>query len=328
MNNGGLWSDANGRIVQVTHSTGNKYEDKYVPIPFPVIGREERRTVWHYTDAAGLLGILTSQSLFASAASAMNDAEELSYGEHLFRDAWDNYKAEKPNLELPTVRFMDEILGTALFDDESAVYALSASLEGDLLNQWHHYGSSSGYAVGIDSSIGFAAQPQPTKTQNEMPIIYKSLFPLGWGRVVYSEPKQQSLARAFIPLILQATPGGPASWAHAANTDKWPDAVNQERTILRSLACFLKNPAFAAEREARFVTDYASDDGRPEFRVSGGRLLPFTRLASVSGRLPIREIIVGPTADGRAISEVKLLLASRGYEDVIVSPSRVPLLRR
>lgn len=45
------------------------------------------RDVWHYTTAAGLSGILRSQTLWATETAFLNDASEIDYGTELFRQA-------------------------------------------------------------------------------------------------------------------------------------------------------------------------------------------------------------------------------------------------
>lgn len=43
--------------------------------------------IWHYTDGAGLLGILQSSTLFATQVSALNDSKETEYATDLFQKA-------------------------------------------------------------------------------------------------------------------------------------------------------------------------------------------------------------------------------------------------
>ena len=46
-------------------------------------------TVWHYTDAAGLMGILEKRELWASSALHMNDTTELNLGVSRVEEAFD-----------------------------------------------------------------------------------------------------------------------------------------------------------------------------------------------------------------------------------------------
>jgi hypothetical protein len=43
--------------------------------------------IWHYTDGAGLLGILQSSTLFATQVPALNDSKETEYATDLFQKA-------------------------------------------------------------------------------------------------------------------------------------------------------------------------------------------------------------------------------------------------
>jgi hypothetical protein len=73
---------AGGGAVAATQSARNIFIDwlRGVVEPAP----ESRETVWHYTNAAGLLGILRSNVLWATDAFFLNDAAEVTYGIDLF----------------------------------------------------------------------------------------------------------------------------------------------------------------------------------------------------------------------------------------------------
>lgn len=295
-------------------------------LPFPTILKSENSIVWHYTDANGLLGILSTNALFASSTTALNDSQELTYGEDVIRRAWEGFKQTEQVPE-PCRQFVDKVLESALFDSSISAYALSASLDGDSLNQWQHYGTSAGFAVGLQSAERLTGGRRLVAGSSSGAAYYEKLMTLGWNRVLYDPTEQLELAARFFPLIMNGTPGSPVTWQETEYLSAWPEAAEKERVLLRSLACFFKNPAFAAEKEARYITEISASMGGPEFRVSGGRLVPFARLQHPAKRLPIVEVVIGPTADGQAHAHVQALLTAMGYPDTSLRPSAVPLRR-
>lgn len=47
-------------------------------------------SLYHYTDAAGLLGILDNNSLYATHVAYLNDSQELAYGMQMAVENWRN----------------------------------------------------------------------------------------------------------------------------------------------------------------------------------------------------------------------------------------------
>ncbi len=77
---------------------------------------------------------------------------------------------------------------------------------------------------------------------------------------------------------------------------------------------------------------YVIPDGELEgvqLRAGGGVAVPYINLemgTDPEGRLPIREIVQGPSVDtDTALRSLGLLLASNGYSDVDITVSSVPL---
>jgi hypothetical protein len=107
------------------------------------------RTLYHYTTQAGLVGILNSKTIWASEIRYLNDATE-------FRTALDAVSAELRarlnDLDSSEANARGERLFrefTAL--EESSVFVLSLTEDGDDLSQWRAYGGMhSGFALGFD----------------------------------------------------------------------------------------------------------------------------------------------------------------------------------
>lgn len=272
--------------------------------------------LYHYTDVAGLIGICSSGSLWATNLRFMNDAKELAHSWKMMLEilAEARDKAEFPaQLEL-----IEEIERTTKTEwvGYPDFYATSFTANGDLLSQWRAYGSSGGgYAIGFDTARLVSPpspHPQPDRFLN---------------RVIYEEETQLRVLRATADKMLGLFEGVDSSSAEMTG------ARAQLFAALGEVVGFIfsfKDPAWAEEQEWRSV--YVLPDGEHdgvEFRPVGGVAVPYVSLAmgtDPDGRLPIREIIQGPRVDKEtAVRSLELLMASNGYSDVTITVSSVPL---
>lgn len=95
-----------------------------MPLP-PLV---EEPVVWHYTDGAGLAGIVQGQRLWASSPTTLNDSEEIGLGLRLLRERVDQ---TRKGLTPAEVERLDDVLAPDAI--EAAVprlFIVSASLEG------------------------------------------------------------------------------------------------------------------------------------------------------------------------------------------------------
>jgi hypothetical protein len=99
-------------------------------------------SLFHYTNAAGLLGILQTHRLWATNLRYLNDLSEMDYSTPLIQaavaDRFDSDTAEQ------------FIQGLQNFDEHTGHYVVCFSDGGDVLSQWRHYAESGGYAIGLN----------------------------------------------------------------------------------------------------------------------------------------------------------------------------------
>jgi hypothetical protein len=277
---------------------------------------EAPEMLYHYTDVAGLIGILSSSSLWATNLRFMNDAEELA---HSWRLMVEVLREAKSKASSPAqVELIEEIERAAQSEwaGYPDLYATSFTENGDLLSQWRAYGSAGGgYAIGFDAAR-LAGAPfrdaQPDRILN---------------RVIYDEQSQLQVLRATADRMLDLF----------ANVDPSSAAITSARArlfaALGEIVGFVfsfKDPAWVEEQEWRAVRSVPVDErDEVHFRPQGGIPVPYVALAignDTDGRLPIREIVLGPRADGEtAVRSVELLLANHGYTGVEITTSSVPL---
>jgi hypothetical protein len=278
------------------------------------VSEKAQGLLYHYTTAQGLIGILESNSLWASNVSYMNDLSELRYTKKLLDE--EMMKAVQDDPESDRIAFKNVF--NIVIDGFNA-YACCFCENGDQLSQWRAYSDSgTGYALGFDES----------QLQAKLDGVL--------GTIIYQRDKQ---LKSIMPTIKKA----------AVESRKWGEKHGQDRTqrkqfimetirklLWDSLAFFFvfKDPAFEEERESRLiiVNNTVEKLDHVRFREMRGTVVPFIELKvkqSETGNkelLPIIEVVQGPLIEP-ALGEksLKLLLRKHGYENVAVKRSKVPI---
>jgi hypothetical protein len=137
-------------------------------------------TLFHYTTAAGLLGILSSSTLWATDLRFLNDAQEALYARDLFMEMiWGADPATQPGHPLHDnakafgetfVEYRKWVVKD-LNSPKFPVYVTCFCESGDLLSQWRAYGTDHGYAIGVKPDVLKTAIQQVAGHPTEMKLI-------------------------------------------------------------------------------------------------------------------------------------------------------------
>ncbi len=155
-------------------------------------------TLWHYTDASGLLGILgggaaatspTGATFWATGLEYLNDHQELVFGLKHVRAAIESFTEEFRSViyapherhiyvNIPGKVAFLERLGEAItaviertYPYPIHCYVTSFSTEDDLLSQWRGYGSGlDGYAIAVDP-LSMAMRKSPLVARSRSPLV-------------------------------------------------------------------------------------------------------------------------------------------------------------
>jgi Protein of unknown function (DUF2971) len=270
--------------------------------------------LWHYTDAAGLLGIVSSGRLRFGDVRFLNDRTERVYGWRIVEEVLSSQLAAgDPHKLLQGIKVM--------LETEAAVarlFACALSETKESISQWQRYGADGwGYCLGIsvqalDSLLSSAASRH---------------------RMLYDESEQRRHVEELLKKehqrhIRSAKPGSEAQFI-----DVLFAGSSIEYAVLQ-----MKNPFFRDEREWRYLVNLNPDDSRfksyPEqFAIRGAYLKSFIELPvaaeSPKPRLPIRQVICGPRLDSDlAEISVRHLLSTEGYDDISVGRSALAAIWR
>lgn len=274
------------------------------PIPPP-------KTVWHYTNSAGLLGIIKSKKMRATQISCLNDATELLYGAEMLIG-----EIEKHMHEGLPIRFnrlfsdMREMLRSSTPENDSA-FVVCFSEKADDLSQWRAYGhGDDAYAIGFD---GKAIRDQTAASKN--------LF----LKVCYDLNSRENLLKSVIKKTEEFYAAGLAG----RDSETWSVMFLQNWiNKLTLIAPAIKHPKFDQEAEWRLV-HYLNEEEVDEIDCvqKSGLLSRFinVEIGHKSKTLPITEVMVGPIRH-KEISRISVsdLLRAHSLKDVDVTLSGVP----
>jgi hypothetical protein len=283
----------------------------------------EPPVIYHYTNPAGLIGILSEGELWATDVQYLNDSSELLHAEKLHKQVLKELIAEAPAGSLQKTLAM-KARERPPWHSRLQTYVVCFCADDDLLTQWKTYGAwGSGFSIGFDRIELEKALPSLVSSKDIIDGPNVSL-----NGIVYSEEEQRESLRLSFNRYISRLPAEPSP----SEIDEFAtDAGDAARSASR-----FKHPAFGPEKEWRIViSSHPFSAGAPEplfFRPSSRTVVPYVKTSrQQNGRLPIASITVGPTLDQRlSVQSVTQLLEAKGYFNegsVQVTYSEVPLTR-
>lgn len=258
--------------------------------------------LYHYTTAAGLMGILKTRQIWATHARYVNDATELEHAFDLIRGVLASYPA-------------NDVFARAsrrLAAPKPAFFMACFCEADDLLSQWRAYagrGRVTGYSLGFETGL--------LPSDHLVQVLYEPAAQEAEVRSVIEESLRESdYTEEFRALALNAA-------------------------LLR-LSVRLKHPAFEEEREWRLVYNLEDEHSgfdltslRANFRPSDQFVTPYMEvdLPTKMGRwdkeiLHLRSVRCGPSANpSEACYSLRWMLWSYGYSEpeTTICRSRAPL---
>jgi hypothetical protein len=256
---------------------------------------------YHYTDASGVLGILTSMELWATDIRFLNDQTELSYGIDIAQQVLDRFREISGTSQRQIAYLSKTVRDFGLGRHSVAKYAVSLAGDGDLMSQWRGYGSfGSGYALGFDVD-----SLRSITTLDCKPILYAV----------------DDVASVVEDIIIQ----------YLAEVETVPTGSAERGAIVRRAAeacvqsaLYAKHPAFTEEHELRLTI--TSD--APKHRVRGDQIISYVPINIGDGEIipSLVRIILGPSTTMLSAVGISEYLASLGYPDhsVELSLSGIP----
>lgn len=243
------------------------------PLPPQVVLPE---LLYHYTNTVGLMGILKTQTLWATDSRFMNDSLEMVYARDLAIELLETLRQEA--LDAADDQTVPLVAAAALeimreWTEVPPVHVACFCADGDLLGQWRGYGGEQGFAIGLDPVVLSEIEISGQMSRGKPRLV----------QVVYGlEESRTGLERALGEVGKSGSAGhfGVDAWHRIL----WFVAPELSR---------IKHPSFRAEAEWRLV--YAVPYPAPDtvaFRASRFGVVPYIEFP-----LPpraVKRIVLGP----------------------------------
>ena len=289
----------------------DKLSDKWLEDARVVKPSSVPAEVYHYTDAAGLVGMLSAHEIWLTDFRFLNDRSEFVYAKTIVQNVTDEVCGQDAS-EI-CQQFIDRIRHYQSTEDAYAAFVFSLSDRNDDLSQWRGYARDGlGFNIGFDAKALYRVS-SPSDEQ-----------PYSFSIVEYGKARQfNTLQTAFDEFRTLLT--------KEDVTDEDIDTAGRLfEWMARNRGALNKHESFEGEREWRIVAYCPRDSDSINVRASGLRLVPYMKLKpqETGDLLPIRSIGVGPGFTDAEIGDAVRTLAHRnGYADLRIDFAKTPFRR-
>jgi hypothetical protein len=309
------------REEDIFRKVEDRLDSLYLDLRKPDSGKESD-LIFHYTDAAGLLGIVTSGKLWLSNADFLNDASEPRHALNTLQTACDEF-LQSDCRTTTSRRALSGFWGWAMEEygvHGPHVYVFCLSAHDDLLSQWRSYGGrGAGFAIGFSRS-----------KLCDLLFRDRGQYLL---RVRYRSDEQSQEVGAVLRNILAIADDADRLRASDQSTFETVGQRLQNKIqssllaeVIRLRAKF-KNPAFSEEAEWRVIQFVHPNVETPRvlFRSGSGMIRPYVELDVDRRQLPIEQVTIGPTLNPEVSKKgLAMLFAKHFYSNVRIAVSNVP----
>jgi hypothetical protein len=284
--------------------------------------------LYHYTSVDALLGMMKikdrgrNQELRATHYAYLNDYSEIRHGLNVIRadsGRWVDsitFGAQDEDFQLRGHHALKWLRDD--FPLSHQLFVSCFSEHGNLLSQWRAYTRpNKGLSLRFD------------RQQLE---AFMASHGFAISRCEYIPEFQQMKSYHFMSWMVNAAKDADASAGKpsaAPDPEHYYEVFNTFTDEILRTAVSIKHPAFAEEREWRFVSKNLSSDElkkRVRFREGASSVIPYLALCAGEGeQLPLNGIAVGPTPFVQhSMEAVRTLLSAAGRSDIPVLDSGVP----
>jgi hypothetical protein len=263
--------------------------------------------LYHYTDAAGLCGIVKSQKIRFTSCLHLNDPSELIHGMDIVHRLLKAIgERARDDLVKEFCDIVDDVFQHRKFKNIFGFYIASFSRDRNDLGQWRAYaGKGRGFALGLAPHLFEAvelANPKPTEYY-VLPVVYKETC---------AEQRYRVAIEAAAGIIQT---NRPQENVRLPFLREMADELIAGQLISTSLT--VKHEAYSHEKEVRLVMLGMRKNQNPYLRtrIRGSEIVPY-----MEGDMPLRdrdgitEVVIGPSAVSSAEDAVHCLLQSLGVE--------------
>lgn len=276
-------------------------------------GQSLPKMLYHYTSIDGLMGILGSNSIWASNIRYLNDKTEFtSTIEKLEKECGQLFKGRARDRFKKAL--FDFFKGSEILE-KFDIYVFSFSEEGDLLSQWRGYCLNCGFSIGFDFS-GLEKLKSKLPTWFLLPCFY-------YDDKKYRKELVELIGETFDVMVQTKSQNDMASDEKIIK-----DILRDHTERIMQVGAIFKSNSFSAESEWRLIHFRKKDDNLKDikFRKGNSMIIPYIEFGVENKytNTPIKEIIIGP-APYQSLSKesVEKLLDSKKMK-CTVTKSKIP----
>lgn len=235
--------------------------------------------LFHYTSQGGLLGIFSSDSLWTTNISHLNDSQEFQLALNQTRELL----LERRKSNSTEQEKIDCLLHNIETIRDMYVFVGSLSQKRDLLSQWRAYGGGvSGF------SIGFNTDNLVAKAEEQGFFLVKCIYDPKEQKHFISELINESLAEDFNVIPGYISPDMPRTYhVLPIGGDFWKK--------LASLAPIIKHQSFEEEAEWRLISVKFLNKEAMSFRSGLSSLIPYYEFKLGDKTNYLNSVTIGPT---------------------------------
>lgn len=235
----------------------------------------------HYTSQIGLIGIISSESIWATNIKFLNDEHEFQDALDLIREIIPTAKitSEHPNHSV-YVQYIERLNKELLTLDRhvtESVFTCSFSKETDLLSQWRGYcPDNNRFCLVFDINELFDCIKEVYSDAHLVECVYE---------------KKEKRSK-IVELLNEYW----TKYFTSSDEKSKKNVMNELSWKVMLLASYFKHPSFSEEKEKRIVViDQNGNGSELQFREGKYSIIPY--LVLPSPRKNIKQIHIGPTSN-------------------------------
>jgi hypothetical protein len=263
--------------------------------------------LYHYTDLAGLNGVVSKNDLWLTHVRFCNDDEELTHGQKIVAQTLAAEKSNPiPDDQRAYLNKVEELVSKPVPD---GVYICCFCAEDNLLSQWRGY-AANGAGVSIELNHGEFEYLTGPDCPHGLLRLWK---------VFYNEDQQRRIVAKALEF----------AWTMQTHLPMEKRIQNAADAIQFFIPTF-KNRDFEEENEWRLIfTPRPNAPVTPQFRTARNMLVPYYTLQKLgwlaTRPLPVTGLCIGPSIHKQLNAQsAELLLRQRGYVNVPITISQTP----
>ena len=271
------------------------------------------QTIYHYTSANGLNGILNSKKIWFSNTRFLNDEQERCYTYKLIIDEIN--KMPKSPLNEGLISYYDENskeknnVNTNYFEYD--YYIACFSNNKDSLSLWNYYTKS-------DNSTGYNIEFDKNELINNLDLTAMDIH----GQVIYKENEQRELIKKILKRYNEEY-----NKIKEDDIDSRLNMGTYMSLLISFYSLFFKHPAFEHEEEYRIAIGKNSINNNKfkcKFRAYKDFFIPY--FEKDFNKSCIKSITISPTQKQKITQEsIKKMLSEMSYKNIKVVNSDIPL---